>query len=462
MSLSSIVSVTISTTGAGVTQRGFGTPLIVARISSTWSGVQTFTSLSGLATALTTAGISAPTAHPVYLAAQTMLSQFPRVINFKVANFTTVPGRVLKITPVRATTGDVYTAVVTDYAGVTGTATFTVASTQTVAAVCTGLSAAITGLASSLVLGADHTTYLDIEGAAGVDYFYAQISLVKADGTPGVPGTDFIITEDTAAIAQDTTDLATIRTLDDDWYWGIFPDRRSSPQIVALQAAIESAEKLAVYDTCDTRCIVSGVSGSPMYDLKAATRSRCLAFYSGDDNGYLGAGVVGRMAPLKPGSATFAFKAISGPSADVLTDTQTGFIEAQNGCYYSATLGVNMTNGGLYGGRSPAGTYIDIVWGRDKLKARIEENIVQLLVDNNKIPFTQGGVDLVCAQVRQPLLEGIRDGYIASDPAPTVTGPDVTTVSAVNKANRTLPDVVFVATISGAVQSVQITGSLEV
>jgi hypothetical protein len=466
MALSDIISVTISTSGAGVTQAGFGTPLIVGHINGTFAGVQEFTSLSALATALDAAMTTVHTAHPIYLAATSLLAQSPRVSSFKVARLTTAPDRKLKVTPVRATTGDVYSILITDIDGVAQTASFTVASTQTVAAVCTGLHSAIEALTNK-VAATDGTTYLTIDSDVTYDYFYAQVSLVKVDGTVGTPGVDFHVTEETAAIAQDLVDYAAMTVTDDDFYGLIVSDRKSAPQLKQIAGWVETQSKLTVLSTMDSRCITTGATtGFPMYDLKAAAYTRCLAFYSNDDRGYLDAAVIGKMLPMLPGSDTWAYQQLSGPAADVLSETQLGYITGQYGCYYSALLGVACTNGGTYGGRAPSGTYIDIVWGRDQLKARMEENVVTAFLGHG-VKMTQGGVNKIVAALRSALLSGQRDGFIAmanptdtSLPGFSVSAPAIEDVSSADRLNRLLAGVTFAAYIQGAIQSVQVTGSL--
>ena len=52
------------------------------------------------------------------------------------------------------------------------------------------------------------------------------------------------------------------------------------------------------------------------------------------------------------------------------------------------------------------------------------------------------------------------DGFLTNDPEPTVTAPLVQDVSAIDKSNRLLPDVKFAATTAGAIQSVEIRGTI--
>ena len=111
---------------------------------------------------------------------------------------------------------------------------------------------------------------------------------------------------------------------------------------------------------------------------------------------------------------------------------------------------------------------IDIIQGIDWIRARMQENIFQKLVNADKIPYTDAGVAIIEAQTRATLENAIKKGVIAPDPDKfdgepyLVQVPKVADVSANDKGNRLLPDITWQATLAGAIHRVTIQGRVEI
>ncbi len=163
--------------------------------------------------------------------------------------------------------------------------------------------------------------------------------------------------------------------------------------------------------------------------------------------------------PWAPGSSTFAFKTPrTVPVDSAVSSTQEGIILGKHANTFTEVAGFNITNPG----KSAAGEYVDIAFGRDWLEARLKERVFGLLVSVRKVPYTDTGVDLVTSGVHAQLQDGVTSTFLAADPAPTVVAPKVKDVSTADRANRLLPDVSFSAHIAGAIQAVEIVGTISV
>jgi len=125
---------------------------------------------------------------------------------------------------------------------------------------------------------------------------------------------------------------------------------------------------------------------------------------------------------------------------------------------YTEVGGVDITENGVV----VSGEFIDIIRGTDWIQARIEENIFSALVNADKIPYTNAGIDVIKSRTSAILRQAIDNGILAADPAPVVTAPDVADISSTDKANRLLPDVEFTATYAGAIHKVIIQGKISV
>lgn len=159
-----------------------------------------------------------------------------------------------------------------------------------------------------------------------------------------------------------------------------------------------------------------------------------------------------------PGSSNWAYKTLTGVSAVDLTSTQQTTAFGKECNLYQTISGNNITRYGTVG----SGEYIDIIRGLDWLEATIQANVYTALLNNEKIPFTDQGIQAVVSQINAALQEAADIGLIIGtedeDNGYTVTAPLAANVSAANKAARTLPDITFRATLQGAINKVVIQG----
>lgn len=101
---------------------------------------------------------------------------------------------------------------------------------------------------------------------------------------------------------------------------------------------------------------------------------------------------------------------------------------------------------------------VGILW----LTARLRERIWFRLVNLPKIAYTAQGVALIEAEVRAQLQEGIRNNFLADNPRPVISVPDVLSVDPNLRATRTLEDLTFEARLAGAIHYAKIRGTVTV
>ncbi|MFP4457552.1 MAG: DUF3383 family protein [Clostridia bacterium] len=183
---------------------------------------------------------------------------------------------------------------------------------------------------------------------------------------------------------------------------------------------------------------------------------------SSEEEQYLDAAIVGRMAPTDPGSATWKFQGLNGVSVATYSNTDQNTLEDANVNTYVLRMGVDMTTEGL----ETDGGYIDIQRSKDWMKARIEEAIFGLLYRSEKVPYDDPGIALVVDKLKGVLKRAVRQGIIAKDLDGNglwdVTVPSRDEISDNDIADRILPDIDFVATVAGAVHKVEVEGVLQV
>jgi hypothetical protein len=159
----------------------------------------------------------------------------------------------------------------------------------------------------------------------------------------------------------------------------------------------------------------------------------------------------GKMLTKQPGSATWKFKGLdSVPTYDLLQG-QVTTLENKNATWYMTTADVPMTSNG----QVAAGEYIDVIHGLDWLKARIQNLVFTALVNVDKVPFTDIGVQMVVSPLKAALEEGVKYGILASY---EIQYPAVADVSITDKGKRFLPEVAFGGALAGAIHGTKMKG----
>ena len=298
----------------------------------------------------------------------------------------------------------------------------------------------------------------DLGGTSSPEYKAAS-AFMSQDPKP----TQFAI-----GYAGDTTNMETalnnVYNVSQDWYAVINTSRNLAHDQQCADWVESNNSKIFMNATDDTRCYsLSAASDSTTmaYYASANNLARTFVMYSGDadSTSFPEAAAFGLTATRDPGSYTLMFKTMSGVVADELTGNAQTNLKAKNASYFHEVAGVDIIDGGTKVGE---GEYLDVIIFIDWLKSRLTEDVYSALVNNEKLPFTDNGIQAIVGIIQARLQDGIDKGGLADDPAPTVEYPLASEVSAADKASRTLNDVVFRGTLAGAIHATNITGYVSV
>ena len=517
MPLSDIVNVVITTQNPGVTQAGFGIPLILSHTAAWAERTRTYNNIADV-------GADFAVNDAEYLAAAKIFSQSPapptimigRAANkptqrFTVGVFTPVIGALYKMrvaaknvlawasqdfshTAVASTTWTITTlyaagALVTNDTGKLYVAT--IGGTSAGAGGPTGVGPApivdgtvtwvYAGAGGAGVVSNDAIIYnlkfqLDALAAPVVSGVGAAQFTTSVVGLAGV--TMLRVTANTAAvffglqvydigklsIAQDhadpgvAADLTAIALESSAWY-GLITLFNSELLIKAAAGFVESNTKLYPVASQDSEIatVADGIALDVFHDLKALSYARTAPFYHPANDEFADAAEIGRFFPIDPGGDNWRLKTLSGVTVQQYTATQTTNINAKNANYYYILGGANVIGGD---GKVSANEYIDVIRFRDWWVARTSERLANLLIQNEKIPYTDPGVALIEAEVRAQNQEGIDAGGISDSPAPTVTVPKVASVSLADKQARRLRNVNTAWVLAGAINDLTVNAQI--
>ena len=444
MPLSDIANVTISLQTGGLSQTGFGTGMILGYSMTGWvERSRTYSSIAGVA-----ADFAATT--PEYKAANAYFAQIPHPEQLIIGRGTLKPTMIFKLTVASVVNSQKYSVVLngTQY-DVTSDASAT--NDEIIILLQAALAAPATAAGFTAAIGgAGPSTYLTLTGNAVGNWasIYptdpALLTLLQTTTNPGI-----------------ATDLDAIVVENDQWY-ALITLYNSSACVLAAAAWTESKTKLFGVQVCDSECatVAAGIATDISKALQTAAYFRTFDVYHPDNGQFIDAAMFGRLLPYVPGSETWRGKTLGGISAMStngsykLTETWRANLIAKNAGYYYTIAGRNITAEG----KVAAGEWIDTIRGRDRLQARIQEAVALVVLNSDKVPYTDSGIGKIDNAIRGCLRLSVGDGFLTD--AYTVSVPTAASQALVDKAARILRGYSFIAPIAGAIHLTYITGTL--
>jgi hypothetical protein len=254
-----------------------------------------------------------------------------------------------------------------------------------------------------------------------------------------------------------TDALSKIKQQNNDWYALSVSARIMSEQQQVAQWT-QANEKLCCLATGD-QTVVDSETGDIGAWVKLNGLDRVIVFYHpdcGEKEGVLlesdpipEAALFGLMLTKQPGSPNWKFKQLKSVPTFDLSEGQYSNAMAKNVMIYPLVADVATTMEGKTGG----GEFIDVIHGCDWLKARIQNLVFTALVQNDKVPFTDAGIQQIVSPLRDAMDEGVRYLILASY---DVEAPKAADVSIIDKGRRYLPDVSAEGPLAGAINSTTI------
>jgi hypothetical protein len=204
---------------------------------------------------------------------------------------------------------------------------------------------------------------------------------------------------------------------------------------------IEAAEACA----SQTKMFAGSASESDMKDTtvtdiaalyEAKNYRRAFMIYHGTLSEFIEAAIIGLVSVKANGSVTFAHKELTGVTADVLSSNDKTNLAGKNCNYYVTISGRDLFEKGLL----PNGASIEQTWDIDYMSNIMTQYLTELLVNNDKIPMTQAGLNQVGATLQRVVNKMVTEGIFAPyDPttleAPKVVIPAIGDISQSDRAN---------------------------
>ena len=286
-------------------------------------------------------------------------------------------------------------------------------------------------------------------GAEPAIYAWASAVFAQDDGVDSL-----LIGQQIAGDAGDYTVTMDAIELEGANTWYITNiESRADADIADLAAWTETRTKLAIVQSDDLTLVAAAA-------LQALGYNRTALIYHDDDSEYLDGAWTssgGGMNLDAPGGVgIWAYRQLEAVPYDDVTGAEAALIFGEDANLFGRNKGLSFTSKGT----AASSRFLDVQTSIDWVKARTEEEILSLFVGTpTKVPYTNAGINLVAAAIQNVLNRGVGFGHFSTDVAPTVTAPDISTISSADKINRELT-LQATAVLAGAIQKVNLTINL--
>lgn len=339
------------------------------------------------------------------------------------------------------------------------TATYVAVSGDGVAEVIIGVKAAIDALAvpalptTTTDNGPGTSLQVDVDqgAAAGrILTFVADRSqwiLVNQTADPGV-----------------TADLSAIRGENESTY-ALVLDSNSEAELLAASVWAQSRTVLLFGEAENGEHVNPAVTDDLGSQLRDLNNDRTSLVFTNQQVGlsYAAATVAERFPAAGPGESNWAYKTPRAVPAYDLLQSEANALSDKRVNMFTFVEG---SPGTLFGYVSGTLRFVDQIRGVDALEARIRENLTQLLFLEPVVQYDNIGINQVRANVLATIQTFITQPgntkLLAADPAPVVQVPLAVDVDAIDRAERVLRNVTFLAQLAGAINTIVIDGTVTV
>jgi hypothetical protein len=448
-----IVGVVITRQTVFPTQQGFGIPLLLAYHTRTANLIDFYTSTQGML------DDGFQTTDPAYKMAVAAFSQNPSPSQIVIGRRTRPVTETVKLLPKNLAPGFTYALTYVDATGLATNISYLNGASETAVTIGTALKVAIDALASSVATVNMSTGEVTIVGASGAGVVFDLKNL---------PALTDLHVANVTADAGIVADYNACKAVDGTTWYGVVIDSSAALEIEALAVQLETEKKFQIYESSDSDCADNTVTTDVMSVLKAAAYARAAGVFSQTQlYGYRGvAWLAAGLAAgaTKPGGNSWSFLKLGGITVDSakLSDGSSIKIQNKRGNLYITLGGLNQTYSDLVADNE----HIDIIVGSDWLYFRLQTDVIAAFYNaansGSKIPYTDDGINVIKGLVLARLNVGVANGFLAASPAPSCAVPKVADIDKAIVASRVLPNIKFSATLAGAINAVQINGTLSV
>lgn len=275
----------------------------------------------------------------------------------------------------------------------------------------------------TFVNNADGTGTFSVATAGTAWSLSSSANLSVAAVAPSTPATSYV------------ADLDAVNDYNGDWYVLLCESHNSAVQ-EALAAAIQAMPQKVYFTSTQDATAVTSATTDIGAKLKAlGYDSTSVIYLTNADTQYPECAFT-RWGQNVAGSTDFCYKELIGVTTDKLSTNKSNILHGKNYTTYETMDNLNRT----VGGDMASGKGIDSKFLEDWWIINVRADLWQFMGNVNKIAYRDAPAR-VEAVIRSVNARGIANGGISATPAPTISIPDITTISTTDRINRHLPNV---------------------
>jgi hypothetical protein len=333
---------------------------------------------------------------------------------------------------------------------------------NTIADICTGIAAAINAASVAVTIPpvtavAGGTTVTITSQDAGLSY---DVTINDAKMTLARTTQNHSLVDDVMTIRQTVGG--------DQWYCLLIDNYNGNAfEVTQLAAFIEGLKKIfVVLIDADPTSAFSDTSLPGELFASKFTRTMFLITQTTnpttDASQYTDVAIAAANLTYTPGSKNWAYTSLAGIISDNFTDSQIANIKAVKGNYY---VPITSDTDVFQNGAVPSGDWIDVITGSDWISLNMQNDLLALFLSQPKIPYTDTGIGMIYNIVNKRLQMAVDNGILASPdggktPAYTIQVTSADDITPTQKATRAFNAMTFTGLLAGAVNTVQITGTV--
>ncbi len=255
------------------------------------------------------------------------------------------------------------------------------------------------------------------------------------------------------------TDLTEILNEDAGWYCLqlLFPSTSYALQAAAFAEGAERTLCVSVPENKAIKTVLSGATDT-LAQLMNLGYKNTLPCYHPNPAVFFDAAWMGRFLPQDPGKINPKFKTLVGVPAVALSTTDRNNLTARRANSYKSSRRRTFTFEGTV--PSTVNKFFDVTRNLHWTSDTIVDDQLDAFVAADNVPYDRAGLQSVEGVLRKSMGSAVDQGVAAGDPKPTVTVPDLSTISTTDKSNKELRNVLFSFTLAGGINKVRINGTL--
>lgn len=308
--------------------------------------------------------------------------------------------------------------------------------------------------------------------ASSAEFYKAAEAAFSQNPRPLQIKAGFVTIDGTPTKEELKAELDLLYAYDSDWYWvDVESTLRDTAQVQGLVEWIEAKSRFALL-TSNAAGTESTANTTVIAAVNKGTVERTAVFYHTDPAEYPGFALAAKLGTFtfdEPNSAyTAKFKQLNGiapiDKGSAIVQAITGFTPnlgqaTATGHCANTYVDIGGQNFVVEGSTLTPNVFIDEIHATDWIIARTEEEVLNTLLNNNRIEYTDAGMEQLAAPVRTVMAIANRAGLIANDlnddgdyaPAVEYFIPSVFSVTASQRKARIAPPIQVRFRYSGAV-----------